>query len=521
MHILSSNYLIHFADSFFSHNLSNLTLQQKRIAFVASIAFGCLAACYVLIRCCSQGQAERMDEELMDEELLVNAPLSYNTPNIPFYMELFGMQTRGQYIDDSGVIRQGTFDSNTYQHRLNGEGKKIDKFGNSFEGEFEEDQLQEGKAIDAFGNVREGFFSRNVLISGKYYDSHGPITDQPIQDGHGKYINAEGEVREGMFKNGQLNGPGRISDFLGNIWEGDFKDDKLEGQGKRHFPNLMVWEGEFIDGKFTGNGTVSFHGNKPLKEETIIDSEIFKDLILAFEQISHPDQNVINIDLPVIDELLSLSLGNRCDAEQIIKAFFYLNENMAEFKSRLRLVLKTVGLRHSVLFTFAGYIFHSDQAQGFPSLIEEILQIFEKQYNHHRKNGTLKKFFNEALQGFCFGKLAEHVQAYHSSHPIEGEEELPNLDFVVTYTRKSSFQDILLEELKLYKSHQAKLKRVNIYEGMLLPAPKLEDFKKHLMNERKILNEEGRSPTGKIRKFTEKDVDRELHHFKEELALLE
>jgi hypothetical protein len=57
---------------------------------------------------------------------------------------------------------------------------------------------------------------------------------------------------EGNFKDGKLNGLGRIKFPSGEIQEGDFKDGKLFGLGKLIFPDGEVWEGEFLGDKLHG-----------------------------------------------------------------------------------------------------------------------------------------------------------------------------------------------------------------------------------------------------------------------------
>lgn len=509
--------------------LPTLTIQQKRIALIASVAFGCLATCYLLFNLCFRQKHMTVSvESLIEDEL----PLPHEPPNPPFYMLIFyaltGKKVYGKYMDYAETIREGEFQDGA----LNGQGKITDRLGNIIEGQFKNDLLNgQGKFSDRFGNVREGLFKEGKFIKGKCYDASGPIdTEAPEEALNGKYMEPSGSMKEGVFNNHMLNGQGKSFDVEGNIREGEFKDNKLHGHGKRIFPDQMVWEGEFIEDKFTGIGTISFRGGEPLENPTVIKPEIFKDLLMVLEQSIHPDQVYSSIIVP---DLNDLTFQERSYLYETIKGLANLNENLAEFKQKLKFIITSKERDGWGTFHFHSFRFHINENLAF--LVEEVLHIFEKQYEHHQNNGTLTDFLKESFSGACFEARAAHLQAYHTAHPID--KDVPNLDLIVDYSREDSFNKILLEELRVYNEKRRdkenlKIEKHHLAEHVfsnvnLIPkvdkTAKLEDFKKYLLNERQILEIEGcETPEDdKIRKINCDDLDKILTNLRDNYYLLE
>ena len=60
--------------------------------------------------------------------------------------------------------------------------------------------------------------------------------------------NWEGDIYEGEFKDGELNGQGKIIYKNGTIEEGEFKGGGLNGQGKMTSKDGYIVEGKFIYG---------------------------------------------------------------------------------------------------------------------------------------------------------------------------------------------------------------------------------------------------------------------------------
>jgi hypothetical protein len=79
-------------------------------------------------------------------------------------------------------------------------------------------------------------------------------------NGQGKIITKNGSIYEGQFKDNNLNGQGKIIDIEYNgcwVYEGEFKDNLLNGQGKIISKNgCWVYEGEFKDNLLNGQGKI-------------------------------------------------------------------------------------------------------------------------------------------------------------------------------------------------------------------------------------------------------------------------
>jgi hypothetical protein len=103
------------------------------------------------------------------------------------------------------------------------------------------------KIIDPDGTMKEGEFKNGKLNGKGKIIFEGSNEDDLLPGGNGSY------VMEGEFKDDKLNGQGKI-DRNGNIYEGEFKDGKLNGLGKLTLERGTVYEGEFKDGKLNGKG---------------------------------------------------------------------------------------------------------------------------------------------------------------------------------------------------------------------------------------------------------------------------
>lgn len=98
--------------------------------------------------------------------------------------------------------------------------------------------------------VNQVYYVIDIKVSGfeKYTGNilHG------VSSGQGTGIMNNGVMFTGTFKNGRLNGHGKITDG-NNIWIGEFENDKLHGRGKRIIGN-QVEDGMFRYGLLHGKG---------------------------------------------------------------------------------------------------------------------------------------------------------------------------------------------------------------------------------------------------------------------------
>jgi hypothetical protein len=154
--------------SFFREKIQ-LSLLQKRIITITSIAFGFLAASYIFTRLC------RIKE-------------GFGT-NISY----FGMKL------EKGNFKEGL---------LEDKGKVWILFGFIVkEGQFKNGHLHGQGKITLIGRtIAEGEFKNNLL------------------NGLGKQMFYDGRIYEGQFKNGKLDGPGKRTFPYGIIEEGKFEN---------------------------------------------------------------------------------------------------------------------------------------------------------------------------------------------------------------------------------------------------------------------------------------------------------
>jgi hypothetical protein len=89
-----------------------------------------------------------------------------------------------------------------------------------------------------------------ICATGKY---EGEFKDGEI-NGIGKLTMVNGNKYEGEFKNGEMSGNGKYTWASGNEYEGNFVDGEISGIGELICKYRGRYEGEFIDGAICGNG---------------------------------------------------------------------------------------------------------------------------------------------------------------------------------------------------------------------------------------------------------------------------
>ena len=75
---------------------------------------------------------------------------------------------------------------------------------------------------------------------------------------NGTHINTDGDRFVGEYKNGKLNGKGKMFAEDGSTYVGEFKDGKFSGKGVFEFSFDQRYEGDFKDGNQHGCGVTQF-----------------------------------------------------------------------------------------------------------------------------------------------------------------------------------------------------------------------------------------------------------------------
>lgn len=203
MNSLPVNQFSTFPLSFFKDSVDTyLTPQNKKIILIASLVFACLAALYVLSRCCGSGkELETFDDvkyeyadgtefvgKLKDRKWIgKKTDFDGKIEEGEFYgFEFFSTSKlggNGKITFPDGMIWEGTF----FNGKLSGKGKKTHPNGTTEEGDFFDDLLNgRGKVTYPKGDIMDGFFKNGKL------------------DGYGKIIHPDGTIEEGLFENGNL-----------------------------------------------------------------------------------------------------------------------------------------------------------------------------------------------------------------------------------------------------------------------------------------------------------------------------
>jgi hypothetical protein len=215
---------------------------------------------------------------------------------------------------------------------------------------------------------------------------------------------------------------------------------------------------------------------------------------------------------------VGLKLGGMTQYEYVsltIQSFAKIKDNLEELNRRLRENDKP----NEFLQEISGLTLHA--SKNAPAVLieslEEILNIFEEQYNFHASNETLADFFQNAFNdgNICFEARARHLEEYASSHPTRENGPVVDVKMVVDYTKESSFEKIFEEEIRVFREKQ-------IREGTLGISDMADSqkFKDYLINEKKICEIEGKDEGGKIRQFSEEDVNRLIDYYKDIVMIL-
>lgn len=317
----------------FSHSIvsfkdklsSSLTPQQKKIAAIVTVAFSCLAVIYLISRCYSSFQKKKIKNAHM-MNFVRNPHQSLLTfPDRHFiFTDPKGKALNGQ---GKGEFQGNTFEGQFTAGRLNGLGKITGPNEMALlEGEFLENQLSGPGAVSFPGfkgmqiltQLRQSkgkihtLRSDGKLLEVKSYEGglkmsdSGLVTHEPFEirelceiwgggrsigylfhlpcvtqyfNPNGSLFEGQGTLKsnkatlEGQFRNGLLDGQGKITRSNGTILEGQFQDGQLNGRGKISKSDGRTWEGLFRNGKplftepgktglFEGEGNFVFLGTR-------------------------------------------------------------------------------------------------------------------------------------------------------------------------------------------------------------------------------------------------------------------
>ena len=149
-----------------------------------------------------------------------------NTNNILFELKN-GKGKVKEYIFSFGIL---VFEGEYLYGERNGKGKIYDYNSNKilFEGEYLYGNKWKGKGYDLNNNLVYELKNGKGFV--KEYDHHGGNL-----------------IREGKYKNGKLNGKGKVYLYDKIIYDGEFINGLVEGKGKQYNSNgNLMFEGEFL-----------------------------------------------------------------------------------------------------------------------------------------------------------------------------------------------------------------------------------------------------------------------------------
>jgi hypothetical protein len=101
------------------------------------------------------------------------------------------------------------------------------------------------------------------ILSMKNGDKYIGCFKNDLYNGFGKLKFSKNNTNDhnifiGEFKNGKMQGKGKLEWKTGLVFDGEFKDDLRNGFGRQLWANGNNHEGNYIDGKRSGNGTFTW-----------------------------------------------------------------------------------------------------------------------------------------------------------------------------------------------------------------------------------------------------------------------
>lgn len=147
------------------------------------------------------------------------------------------------------------------------------------------------------GRKREGKFLGNLLIDGIMWLIDGEKYEGEWKngklDGHGKVTYPNGRIYEGEWKNGKPDGHGKATypDPCGGIYDGEWKDGKREGRGFFTFFDGTVYDGTWKNDEKEARGIMTFPDGR------IFDGEFKKGYREGYGKLTYPDGRVIIGDI--------------------------------------------------------------------------------------------------------------------------------------------------------------------------------------------------------------------------------
>ena len=228
-------------------------------------------------------------EELIKENKDIQKKLDLiknNSFNFPFYVQ-----------DSEDKVYKGSWNFNKNYHGYG----IIYEFNSKKERDSKTEGIFEDGFLNGFGRIflsndemLIGEFKYNKLNgSGEYYRNDGSIYKGGFFDGlpqgngeeifnngstftgfylagkkkHGKFLWKNGNFYQGDFFNDMFHGYGiykwgGVNEGGGRTYEGNWKDGKMEGKGKLMFVDGSYYEGEFVEGKKWGKGIYVWNKEK-------------------------------------------------------------------------------------------------------------------------------------------------------------------------------------------------------------------------------------------------------------------
>lgn len=263
MQIQLRSFVNSVATSFNERIVPSLSAQQKKIAIIATVALGILAAILIYYF----NQPKKPSVIIVEEKPKTKEPSLKKREDDTYKKKTItlddGTKEEGYFKDGKlhgyggtrtypdGKVESGTFEEGVLQGDL-GRVKYPD--GKEESGKYVEGKLHgslgrvkypDGK--EESGNYVDGKLQGSAIV--KFADGKLGITGE-FQNGeliHG-YDHTNGAMKQGDFKGGMLHGKGKKIEG-GVTEEGDFKEGKLHGTGMRHSVEEDL-EGEFIEGTF-------------------------------------------------------------------------------------------------------------------------------------------------------------------------------------------------------------------------------------------------------------------------------
>ena len=201
----------------------------------------------------------------------------------------------------------------------------------------------QGKTYEWQGDVKNNLANGNgvlsVLISGTIYEKIQAEFIEGVAEGEGNITRPDEELEViGVFKNGLINGPGKITKHHGYEYVGNLINDVAHGKGKIVYGNGSSFDGTFRSGVYWTGTYIDLKDNKQLyfrqRAVETLPAKKYYDPKLNSLITEYYDENWIRCDKSIASYYRKITYKAPNKPDGMIRDYYIDGTLQSEFKCR-------------------------------------------------------------------------------------------------------------------------------------------------------------------------------------------